>query len=179
MTSQRDETAATRAADPAPGQAGPLPMTDNGLPRRPAGGTVPDDPVAADHDDGAAAAPVLAGEPVIVAGEAAGPDEPLARGDAMPSDDAMRTDDGPDAISAAALVEQQWPAILALFVDDPRGAVERAAAAAGAVAESIVATLEREQAQLRASVPDGADTEDLRTALQRYRAFCGRLEDLA
>jgi len=176
MNPQRDEAVTTRAADPARGQAGPPPMTDNGLARHP---TVPDDPAVADNGADAAEEPALAGEPVIVAGEPAGPDEPLATGGAMPGDDAMLTDDGPDTVPVAALAEQQWPAILALFVDDPRGAVERAAAAADAVAESIIATLDREQAQLRASWPDGADTEDLRTALQRYRAFCGRLEDLA
>jgi hypothetical protein len=128
MTSQRDETAVTRAADP--------------------------------------------GEPALVTGEPPGRDEPLA-GSGMPGAD------HPDTIPSAALAEQQWPAILALFVDDPRGAVERAAAVAGEVARSIVATVQREQADLRASWPEGADTEDLRTALQRYRAFCGRLEDLA
>jgi hypothetical protein len=87
--------------------------------------------------------------------------------------------DTPDTIPAAALAQQQWPAIQSLFVDDPRGAVERAAAAATEVAASLVATLEREQAELRASWQPEADTEQLRTALQRYRAFCGRLEGLA
>ena len=87
--------------------------------------------------------------------------------------------DSPDTTPAAALAQQQWPAIQSLFVDDPRGAVERAAAAAGEVAASLVATLEREQAELRASWQQDADTERLRTALQRYRAFCGRLEGLA
>lgn len=87
--------------------------------------------------------------------------------------------DTPDTIPAAALAEQQWPAIQSLFVDDPRGAVERAAAAATEVAASLVATLEREQSELRAAWQQNADTEQLRTVLQRYRAFCGRLEGLA
>jgi hypothetical protein len=87
--------------------------------------------------------------------------------------------DTPDTIPAAALAEQQWPAIQSLFVDDPRGAVERAAAAATEVAASLVASLEREQTELRSSWQQNADTEQLRTALQRYRAFCGRLEGLA
>jgi hypothetical protein len=87
--------------------------------------------------------------------------------------------DTPETTPAAALAEQQWPAIQSLFVDDPRGAVERAAAAAGEVAASLIATLEREQADLRASWQQNADTEQLRTALQRYRAFCGRLEGMS
>ena len=86
-----------------------------------------------------------------------------------------------DSVPAAALSEQQWPAIQAMFVDDPAGSVQRAAAAAEEVAKAFVASLRREQADLRASWENGGDTttEDLRTALQQYRAFCGRLEGLA
>ncbi len=86
-----------------------------------------------------------------------------------------------NGVPAAALSEQLWPAIQATFVDDPQGSVQRAAAAAEEVAEAFVASLQREQAALRASWETGGDTttEDLRTALQRYRAFCGRLEGLA
>jgi hypothetical protein len=79
-------------------------------------------------------------------------------------------------VPAAALAAQQWPGILALFVDDPRGAVERAAAAAREQAAALAAALEREQATLRDSWQADASTEDLRTALQQYRSFCGRLE---
>ena len=84
-------------------------------------------------------------------------------------------------LPAAALSEQQWPAIQAMFVDDPRGSVQRAAGAADEVLKALVASLEREQAALRTSWENGTDstTEDLRTALQQYRAFCGRLEGLA
>jgi hypothetical protein len=81
-------------------------------------------------------------------------------------------------VPAAALAEQQWSQIMALFVDDPRGSVERAAAAASEVAAALTASLEREQDHLRASWRDDPSTEDLRTALQQYRAFCGRLEGL-
>ena len=86
-----------------------------------------------------------------------------------------------NGVPAAALSEQQWPAIQAMFVDDPQGSVQRAAAAAEEVAKAFVASLQREQAALRASWETGGDatTEDLRTALQQYRAFCGRLEGLA
>ena len=86
-----------------------------------------------------------------------------------------------NGIPAAALSEQQWPAIQAMFVDDPQASVQRAAAAAEEVAKAFVASLQREQVALRASWQDAGDatTEDLRTALQQYRAFCGRLEGLA
>jgi len=109
--------------------------------------------------DGAAAGAVPAG--ADTAGPAAA-GEPAAAG----------------GIPAAALAEQQWPQIMALFVDDPHGSVERAAAAASEVAAALTASLDREQQRLRASWRDNASTEDLRTALQQYRAFCGRLEGL-
>ncbi len=86
---------------------------------------------------------------------------------------------GEAGIPAAALSGQQWPAIQALFVDDPRGSVQRAAAAADEVAKAFVASLQREQATLRATWENDTTTEDLRTALQQYRAFCGRLEGLS
>ena len=84
-----------------------------------------------------------------------------------------------DGVPAAALAGQQWPAIQAMFVDDPKGSVQRAAAAADEVVKAFVASIEREQAALRTAWENDATTEDLRTALQQYRAFCGRLEGLA
>ena len=86
---------------------------------------------------------------------------------------------GGAGIPAAALSEQQWPAIQAMFVDDPKGSVQRAAAAADEVVKALVASIEREQAALNTAWENDASTEDLRTALQQYRAFCGRLEGLA
>jgi hypothetical protein len=84
-----------------------------------------------------------------------------------------------NGVPAAALAGQQWPAIQAMFVDDPKGSVERAAAAADEVVKAFVASLQREQTALRAAWEKDTSTEDLRTALQQYRAFCGRLEGLA
>ena len=100
---------------------------------------------------------------------------------AVPGDRAPAAGDPGTGIPAAALSEQQWPAIQAMFVDDPQASVRRAAAAADEVLKAFVASLEREQAALRSSWENGNDTttEDLRTALQHYRAFCGRLEGLA
>jgi hypothetical protein len=120
--------------------------------------TDPADDLAAEPPAGRAAEPATPGP----AGRETATTEPAAAG----------------RIPAAALAEQQWPQIMALFVDDPHGSVERAAAAASEVAAALTASLEREQDQLRASWRDNASTEDLRTALQQYRAFCGRLESL-
>lgn len=118
----------------------------------------PADPIPADATP-VATGPVDAGTPAASASEPAGPN-----GDGLP---------------AAALAGQQWPAIQAMFVDDPKGSVERAAAAADEVAKAFVASLQREQTALRAAWEKDTTTEDLRTALQQYRAFCGRLEGLA
>jgi hypothetical protein len=120
--------------------------------------TDPADDLAADSPAGRAAEPATPGP----AGRETATAEPAEAG----------------GIPAAAVAEQQWPQIMALFVDDPHGSVERAAAAASEVAAALTASLEREQERLRASWRDNASTEDLRTALQQYRAFCGRLEGL-
>ena len=107
------------------------------------------------------------------------PDDPAVGDDRTEPEGQVRADGQvPAGQPAAALAEQQWPAIQAMFVDDPRGAVERAAAAAHQAARSLVRTLEREQNELLGSWQRDADTEGLRTALQRYRAFCGRIEGL-
>lgn len=199
MTTQRDDMAGAGAADPAPGQAVPPepiegqivpPPRVNSEPDRPADDAEPaDDPgltVAREPADDIEADDSEADDSEIVTDREPADAPPLIT-DAEPADaPPLVTDqepaaaaDTPDTIPAAALAEQQWPSIQSLFVDDPRGAVERAAAAATEVAASLVATLEREQAELRSSWQQSADTEQLRTALQRYRAFCGRLEGLA
>ena len=144
-------TSGAQAAAPEPG----MPVTPGSAPAAAstaAASTAEAGPVTA--------SPADAGTPAASAGEpAAGPN-----GDGVP---------------AAALAGQQWPAIQAMFVDDPKGSVERAAAAADEVVKAFVASLQREQTALRAAWEKDTSTEDLRTALQQYRAFCGRLEGLA
>ena len=164
------ETVTDREPDDAP------PLMTDGEPEDEA-------PLVTDHEP-ADAPPLVTDEvpdEVIVVDEVVVADETPAGDVAAPGQvpASAQVADAPDTTPAAALAEQQWPAIQSLFVDDPRGAVERADAAAGEVAAALIATLEREQADLRASWQQNADTEQLRTALQRYRAFCGRLEGLS
>lgn len=152
--------------------ASPAPGDDSLDPAGPsAAGPAPAGPAAAPGTPAAVAQPGVAGtaDPAAVPGAVPAAGEGTAGGAAG------------DEVPAAALAEQQWPAIQAMFVDDPQGSVQRAAAAAEEVAKAFVASLQREQATLRASWENGTDTttEDLRTALQQYRAFCGRLEGLA
>jgi hypothetical protein len=78
-------------------------------------------------------------------------------------------------------VGQEWHDIQALFVDDPRGSVELAAAAAAAAVSALVQTLEQRQAALAPSGSASAepgDTEQLREALRSYRIFCQSLTDV-
>jgi len=71
----------------------------------------------------------------------------------------------------------QWDAIQVGFVDEPRQAVEKAdALVAGAMkrlAEGFAS--ERERLEKQWDRGDSVSTEELRLALQRYRAFFGRL----
>jgi hypothetical protein len=150
-------TSGTQAAVPEPGAA----VTPDAIPADAATSPADATAVATSPADATpeATSPVDASAPAASVSEPAGPNG--------------------DGIPAAALAEQQWPAIQAMFVDDPKGSVERAAAAADEVAKAFVASLQREQTELRAAWEKDTNTEDLRTALQQYRAFCGRLEGLA
>lgn len=209
MTSQRDETASGPAGEDMTDDPIVIERRDEILTGGvPADEGLGEDGTAGDELVGRSAAPDTGGAdpaPLVVpSGEAgsdvAGPDLPssdlagpaaLAQpGVTGEQDPGVTTSPGagdrnPRAgaagggIPAAALSEQQWPAIQAMFVDDPKGSVLRAAAAADEVAKALTASLQREQAALRATWENDASTEDLRTALQQYRAFCGRLEGLA
>jgi len=74
----------------------------------------------------------------------------------------------------------RWPDIQAMFVDDPRASVERAAGFVDDCVEALVASVRERQQALRSDWQGtGTDTEELRTALQRYRTFWSRLEDFS
>jgi hypothetical protein len=85
---------------------------------------------------------------------------------------------------AAGEMSVSWREIQAVFVDNPRGAVEQASAVTEQAVAAFVDALRRRQASLAEAGPgsagDGAPdgTERLRAALQRYRAFCEQLDQL-
>ena len=65
-----------------------------------------------------------------------------------------------------------------MFVDDPRSSAEMAAALVDESVQALVASVREQQDSLLAAWHgENADTEELRTAVQHYRAFGGRLAD--
>lgn len=107
---------------------------------------------------------LVSDEPSLTAG---GYEPGHAAGDAEPSPAASR----------------EWQDIQALFVDDPRGAVELAAAAADSAVSALMTALREQQAGLTPAASGSADTaladpgqtEQLRAALRGYRALCQNL----
>jgi hypothetical protein len=65
----------------------------------------------------------------------------------------------------------RWEAVQAVFVDDPQAATEQADALVGEVMDQLLRLRQEYLTQLRGAVGDGADTEAMRIALRRYRAF--------
>jgi hypothetical protein len=72
----------------------------------------------------------------------------------------------------------RWPEIQAMFVDDPRGSIELAAGLVDDRVEALVMSVKDRQQSLRSAWAGDAGTEELRMALQHYRAFWNGLEDL-
>lgn len=74
-------------------------------------------------------------------------------------------------------LRRQWDAIQTGFVDEPRRAVEQADELVAGAMKRLAEVFAAERGQLESQWDRGDDvsTEDLRIALQRYRAFFGRL----
>jgi len=72
---------------------------------------------------------------------------------------------------------KRWTDIQTAFVDEPRQAVERADELVAEVIKRLADSFARERSQLEGQWGrgDNVSTEDLRVALQRYRAFFDRL----
>jgi len=82
------------------------------------------------------------------------------------------------AADVAASTSMRWHEILATFVDDPRSSVELAAGLVDDNIQTLIASLKEQRDSLLAAWHDeDAGTEELRTAVQHYRAFGSRLAD--
>ena len=100
------------------------------------------------------------------------------RPDTGPADAAAPMRD--TALLAPDVVENlkaKWSDIQAGFVDEPRRAVEQADGLVTDAIQGLAQSFGSERARLEAQWDRGGDvsTEDLRLALQRYRAFFSRL----
>jgi hypothetical protein len=108
-----------------------------------------------------AAAPAGSGSPAV-AGSAMDSGTPA---DAMPSVDTVAS--------------QRWNQIRATFVDDPRGSVTQAADMVDEAIEAFTAAARKRQAWLASSWQGrDAGTEELRTALQDYRALWSSVTEI-
>jgi hypothetical protein len=87
--------------------------------------------------------------------------------------------EAPEALLGAdtAGFRQEWEAIQAGFVDEPRQAVERADGLVARAAQRLTEVFahERQRLEEQWSRGDSVSTEDLRVALRRYRSFFDRL----
>ena len=91
-----------------------------------------------------------------------------------PPDDAFAADIPPTN------PDYRWREIQAMFVDDPRGSVERAADLARDALRDLNNMLRDRERDLRSAWQDtNADTEELRTSLQGYRALVNRISEIA
>src|SRR5437762_3473613 len=77
----------------------------------------------------------------------------------------------------AANFRNRWTEIQAAFVDEPRRAVEQGDALVADVIKRLASSFADERSKLEGQWGrgDNVSTEDLRVALQRYRAFFDRL----
>jgi hypothetical protein len=78
-----------------------------------------------------------------------------------------------------ARTEGPWNEIQAMFVDDPRVSIERAAALVDDRVEELIQSVQARQHSMQSAwQAEDAGTEELRVALQHYRAFWRSLDDL-
>ena len=84
----------------------------------------------------------------------------------------------PPAARATESLSVRWHEIQAMFVDDPRSSAEMAAGLVDESVQAFVASVREQQDSLLAAWRgENAGTEELRAAVQHYRAFDGRLAD--
>jgi len=84
------------------------------------------------------------------------------------------------AASVTASLTTRWQEIQVMFVDDPRTSAELAAALVDDNIRAIISSVKEQQDSLFAAWHgQNAGTEELRTAVQHYRAFGNRLAEFS
>ena len=91
----------------------------------------------------------------------------------------IRDDEGVALLSENELADlrDQWQSVQAGFVDEPRGALQEADRLVNNAMDQLTVMFSQERERLETTWHKGDEvsTEDLRVALQRYRAFFERL----
>ena len=128
--------------------------------------------------------PVVQQDTLVVQDNTAVHDDALAQDDAPVVQDDAPALGTPDASDVRLVPEEhaqrmreQWLEVQAMFVDDPRGAVTHADAMVAELMQTLAAGFADHKRGLEEKWQRGeqAGTEDLRVALQHYRAFMDRL----
>ena len=92
--------------------------------------------------------------------------------------EARETPEIPDQLFPAEIRgrhQKNWESIQTSFVDDPRRAVEEADALVAELTQQIQESFARQRLEVARREGGEASTEDLRRALQQYRAYFTRL----
>ena len=137
---------------------------------------VDDDDVDMDRTEAAVDdAPVTVDDNTTVAGEPATSEAADQRDELLPGETGAATVGDLWAADSADDLHSRWQELQLRFVDDPRGVVTEARSLVAEAVQSLTAALSDRQRDLDGLASSNGDTEQLRTALQRYREFFDRV----
>jgi hypothetical protein len=137
---------------------------------------VDDDDVDMDRTEAAVDdAPVTVDDNTTVAGEPATSEAADQRDELLPGEMGAAPVGDLWAADSADDLHSRWQELQLRFVDDPRGVVIEARSLVAEAVQSLTAALSDRQRDLDGLASSNGDTEQLRTALQRYRDFFDRV----
>lgn len=137
---------------------------------------VDDDDVDMDRTEAAVDdAPVTVDDNTTVAGEPATSEAADQRDELLPGETGAAPVGDLWAADSADDLHSRWQELQLRFVDDPRGVVTEARSLVAEAVQSLTAALSDRQRDLDGLASSNGDTEQLRTALQRYREFFDRV----
>ena len=120
-------------------------------------------------------APITVDDNSTVAGEPATSEAADQRDELLPGEMGAAPVGDLWAADSADDLHSRWQELQLRFVDDPRGVVTEARSLVAEAVQSLTAALSDRQRDLDGLASSNGDTEQLRTALQRYRDFFDRV----
>jgi hypothetical protein len=120
-------------------------------------------------------APVTVDDNTTVAGEPATSEAADQRDELLPGEMGAEPVGELWAADSADDLHSRWQELQLRFVDDPRGVVTEARSLVAEAVQTLTAALSDRQRDLDGLASSNGDTEQLRTALQRYRDFFDRV----